>query len=356
MIDYNEILTINPFGMPQHEKNEWYLEKQKKLTLSHYERSEIYRRIVDRLSLSNINKCSIDTLPFLPARLFKYFEIKSTNENKVERVLTSSGTSGGPVSKIYLDRKSIFLQSRALKGIFNDFFPNSDNLTMFVMEAQSKANAFQSMQASGAAIRGFSQFAKKIVPIRGEDGFANFHLIEDFLNEKPDDPFVIFGFTAAIWRDLIVRMRDKKIYLNKNNGIVLHGGGWKKMLDQAVSKVEFTSAAKSVLGVACVHDYYGMVEQTGSVFVECDQGYFHSSIYSEVMARNENLEVAEVGEVGLLQVMSLLPDSYPGHNLITDDIGVVNGLDHCLCGRRGKYFSVIGRAPGTELRGCSDAS
>ena len=51
---------------------------------------------------------------------------------------------------------------------------------------------------------------------------------------------------------------------------------------------------------------------------------------------------------------SLLPISYPGHNLLTEDLGTIHGLDGCTCGRRGKYFSVEGRVEGTQLRGCSD--
>ena len=53
--------------------------------------------------------------------------------------------------------------------------------------------------------------------------------------------------------------------------------------------------------------------------------------------------------------MSLLPLSYPGHNLLTEDMGVIRGIDNCKCGIKGKYFSVIGRVPDSELRGCSDA-
>jgi phenylacetate-coenzyme A ligase PaaK-like adenylate-forming protein len=98
-----------------------------------------------------------------------------------------------------------------------------------------------------------------------------------------------------------------------------------------------------------------MVEQTGSVFIECEEGYFHPSIYSEVIIRDQNLQVAKIGEKGLIQVMTLLAESYPGHNLLTDDIGKIDGEDFCKCGRRGKFFSVLGRAPGVELRGCSDA-
>jgi hypothetical protein len=56
----------------------------------------------------------------------------------------------------------------------------------------------------------------------------------------------------------------------------------------------------------------------------------------------------------LIQTFSILPRSYPGNSLLTEDIGVIVGEDDCSCGRNGKYFLVEGRLPTAELRGCSD--
>ena len=99
-----------------------------------------------------------------------------------------------------------------------------------------------------------------------------------------------------------------------------------------------------------------MVEQTGSVFLECENGFFHSSIFSDLIVRDENLKVSPLKKEGLLQILSLLPLSYPGHNILTEDIGTLEGIDDCRCGRKGKYFSIKGRVPCTELRGCSDVN
>ena len=98
-----------------------------------------------------------------------------------------------------------------------------------------------------------------------------------------------------------------------------------------------------------------MVEQTGSVFLECEHGFFHSSIFSDIIVRDAALKISPLKKDGLLQVFSLLPLSYPGHNILTEDIGALQGVDNCICGRKGKYFSIKGRVPGTETRGCSDA-
>ena len=66
------------------------------------------------------------------------------------------------------------------------------------------------------------------------------------------------------------------------------------------------------------------------------------------------IDILDFNKKGIIQLISLLPTSYPGHNILTEDIGIVHGEDNCSCGLKGKYFSVIGRVKKTELRGCSD--
>ena len=97
-----------------------------------------------------------------------------------------------------------------------------------------------------------------------------------------------------------------------------------------------------------------MIEQTGSVFLECSEGYFHSSIYSDIFIRDQNLEVLPNYKTGLIQTMSLIPLSYPGHNILTEDQGYIVGNDDCKCGKLGKYFVLTNRVKNTEMRGCSD--
>jgi hypothetical protein len=60
------------------------------------------------------------------------------------------------------------------------------------------------------------------------------------------------------------------------------------------------------------------------------------------------------GERGLLQVLSVLPGSYPGHSLLTEDLGDWVGEDAPGSTLGGRHFRVLGRAPRSEIRGCSD--
>jgi hypothetical protein len=98
-----------------------------------------------------------------------------------------------------------------------------------------------------------------------------------------------------------------------------------------------------------------MVEQTGCVYMECECGHLHASIYSDVITRRmKDFSVCEYGEEGVIEVLSSLPESYPGHAILTEDVGVVLGEDDCPCGRKGKYFEIHGRMAKAEVRGCSD--
>ena len=113
------------------------------------------------------------------------------------------------------------------------------------------------------------------------------------------------------------------------------------------------SGKKSVL--AFFNSANGMVEQVGSVFLEGEDGYLYAPNFADVIVRDaETWDELPAGKPGVIQVLSTLPESYPGHAILTEDLGIVHGVDDGRCGRRGKYFSVLGRVPRAELRGCSD--
>ena len=103
-----------------------------------------------------------------------------------------------------------------------------------------------------------------------------------------------------------------------------------KLENEAVSPSDFRKRLNEVCGITRVHNYYGMVEQTGSIYMECEQGHLHASVYSDVMIRHP-LDFSQVtfGGKGIVELVSLLPRSYPGHALLTEDEGVVLGEDDC---------------------------
>jgi len=268
--------------------------------------------------------------------------------------MTSSGTTGQAVLKIYLDRQTAGNQQKTLVKIVSDFI-GSTRMPMLVIDSPSVIKNRAMFSARGAGILGFSIFGKDTTYALDDDMRLNLDAVTAFLERHQGERILLFGFTFMIWQHFYSELRklDRKIDLS--NGVLIHGGGWKKLISQAVSKERFKTSLTDVCGLSDIHDYYGMVEQTGCVYMECEYGHLHASIFSDIITRRpEDFSLCEVGEKGIIQVVSLLPESYPGHSLLTEDEGVIRGEDDCPCGRKGKYFEVIGRLKNAEIRGCSD--
>ena len=136
---------------------------------------------------------------------------------------------------------------------------------------------------------------------------------------------------------------------------MLHGGGWKKLEKLKISNNIFKKQLLNKIEVENVYNYYGLVEQAGSIFLECKKcACFVASSFSDVLIRDKKFNIAKNGEKGLIQLFSLLPTSYPGHNILTEDIGEIIRENNYKCGIKGKHFLVHGRAEEAEIRGCSD--
>ena len=125
---------------------------------------------------------------------------------------------------------------------------------------------------------------------------------------------------------------------------MLHSGGWKKLESEKVSAHTFRVLCQETLGAISIHNFYGLAEQNGSVFVECEHHHLHCPVYSDIIVRcPQTFDVLPHGQKGVLQLCSILPRSYPGHLLLTEDEGVILGEDDCPCGRKGRYFHILGR-------------
>jgi phenylacetate-coenzyme A ligase PaaK-like adenylate-forming protein len=179
--------------------------------------------------------------------------------------------------------------------------------------------------------------------------------LSDFLEAHKGRPKLMFGFTFMVWRYLYQELHRLGHHPDLSEVTLIHSGGWKKLQDIAVGNREFKTALSELTGMRRIHNFYGMAEQVGSVFVECEQGVLHTPAYADVLVRDPSTwQPLPNGERGLIQVLSVLPESYPGHSLLTEDIGEILGEDHCVCGRLGKTFTVYGRLARSEVRGCSD--
>lgn len=322
-----------------------------KILRFHMSKSKKLKKYIEILFLKISANNSIIHFPFIPVRLFKENDLISIPEEKIFKVLSSSGTTGN-VSKIFLDKENSKNQIKVLSQIFQNFI-GKDRLPMLVIDSNSLINSIN-YSARKAAIQGFSIFAKNITYALDNDLNIKHNEIINFIKKNENERFLVFGFTFIIWEKFLNALKKQKLKINMSKGILLHGGGWKKLTDLKINNDKFKKNIMIFSKINKIINYYGMIEQTGSIFFECEYSYYHTSIYTDIIIRDEYFNSCSVGEKGLIQCISLIPTSYPGNSILTEDIGFIVGEDDCKCGRMGKYFKVEGRVKDAELRGCGD--
>lgn len=355
-MDINEILNIEPYSLNKEEKRSMLNARLRELTRVHYNACAPYKRMMDAVGLDIDNIPEYDELPFLPVRLFKDLELRSCANEDVIKTMTSSGTTGQQVSRIFLDRNTSALQTKCLTKIVSAFL-GTQRVPMLILDSSAVIKNRVMFSARGAGILGFSMFGTKRQYALNEEMELDIESLQQFLEEHKGEQIFLFGFTFMIWQHLYKKLLETGYRPDLSKGILIHGGGWKKLTAEQVSPDEFKARLHEVCGILPenVHDYYGMVEQTGTIYMECECGHLHTSVFSDVLIRRPlDFSLAGIGEEGIIEVVSVLPESYPGHVLLTEDRGVILGEDDCPCGRNGKYFKILGRLKNAEIRGCSD--
>lgn len=349
-----ELFALHPYSLGKEDKEEMLSSVLSKLTLFHYSNSLKYKKILDISSFDVTKQYLSHEIPFIPANLFKEFELLSCPKEQIIKTLTSSGTSGQAVSKVFLNADNVKSQTKVLNIIIASFIGKQRlPLLLFDTEAVKKDRSMYS--ARGAGIIGFSLFGRDICYALNENMNIDIPKIEAFLQKHEGKTILMFGYTYMIWQFVVRELEKVGKTFKIQNGILFHIGGWKKLKDQAVDTDTYNQKIKTCFGNINVYNYYGMVEQLGSVYVECEHGNMHTSIYSDIIIRKaQDFSPCNIGEKGIIQVLSVLPTSYPGHSLLTEDEGQISGIDDCACGRKGKYFKIIGRIKSADLRGCSD--
>lgn len=351
----NEILESYPYGLDRTEKTSRLLSSLNDLTGFHQSHCKEYASILKTLGVTQIQADRLESVPFLPVRVFKHLDLRTCDPSEVIKTLTSSGTTGQAVSKIFLNRETAQRQTRALVKIIQSFI-GSDRVPMLIVDHPGVVKNPKSLSARGAGILGLSNFGRDHTYALSDDGMAiDIDAVRRFSEKYAGKPKLLFGFTFMVWKFFLKEIEERNLDINLDNATLLHSGGWKKLQSEAVTNSTFKAACRNLAGINHVHNFYGMAEQVGSIFVECEHGVLHTPNFADVLVRNPlDWTPMETNATGLIQVLSLLPTSYPGHSLITEDIGEILGEDDCACGRKGKYFRVYNRIAQAEVRGCSD--
>jgi hypothetical protein len=353
-VTLEDLFHLKPYGLKKDVKVGILMDQLTRLTIHHEKSCGPYSNILSALGFRLENARHITDFPFLPVRLFKEFELKSIDDADVIKTLTSSGTTSQKLSRIFIDKQTSQYQTKALVNIMKDFI-GTKRVPMIIADSPNIIKDRRTFSARGAGILGMSNFGRDHFYLLSENMDIDFAGLDNFLDKHRDEEILMFGFTFMIWQHLYKNLLNSNRAFDLSKVILIHSGGWKKLAEEAVDNFTFKKSLEEICGIHNSYNFYGMVEQIGSIFMECKAGNFHAPNFADIIIRDPFSwsDLPFLAE-GVIEVASILPHSYPGHVLLTEDMGMILGEDNCACGRYGKYFSVTGRIPKAEIRGCSD--
>lgn len=237
---------MSVFTLSQAEREKHLLPQLAELTAHHRENSEGYERILSSLGIArDAEFASIAELPWLPVRMFKTHDLRSIPESEIFKTLTSSGTTGAGASRIYLDKAAAGAQTKQLGATLQEVL-GGERLPMLMVDTIGIIKNRRSFSARGAGVLGMANFGRKHTYVLDENDQPDVEAVKTFLATYGDKPFLIFGFTFMVWQYLYEVAREHKLDLS--NGILIHSGGWKKLIDRAVDNASSAVASKRTPG------------------------------------------------------------------------------------------------------------
>ncbi len=351
---------VTPYGLAPDAKRRHLTACLRQLLDHHYGSCPGYAALVDDWTRHDEGACdSVETYPFLPVTVFKEFSLRSTRDKGI--TVESSSTTTGTASRIFVDRATKKRQAISASRVMSDFI-GGDQRPFIVFDVEQTVRGTSSLSARGAAILSLAHHANGFYFVaRQQNGALELDevALSQALSAIGSRPFIAYGFTYVLYQlHQEILQRGLPQSTAHPDSVLLHSGGWKRLSDQAVDKAAFNHAVAELWGLppTRVIDFYGSVEQVGVPYPDCPEGVKHAPYWADVIIRRpDTLAPARQGETGLIQLISGLPLSAPNHSVLTEDLGRLERDDGCPCGRRGKVFSFQGRAPKSEVRGCSDA-
>ncbi len=293
-------------------------------------------------------------LPFIPARMFKTHNLKSVADAQVLVTIASSGTSGQSPSRVALDAQTIQLQKQALTSVLQPIL-GPERLPLLILDSAATLQHGHNFSARAAGILGILPFGRTPVFALNDKLELDRPALEAFLLAHGQKKFLVFGFTFMAYQYFYKAIAP--LGYDLSHGLLLHSGGWKFLQQQAVNNAQFRQDFAHSCGLAHIYNFYGLTEQLGSLFLEIEPGLLYAPDFAEVIIRDPaSLAPMPTGAAGLIQTLSLIPRSYPGHSLLTEDMGVIEKINMGPAGPMGKALRILGRAPQAEVRGCGEIS
>lgn len=229
---------LDPYSLSNENKKEILNSILKELTINHYNSCLEYKKMLDASNVNIEELPSYEYLPYLPVRLFKELDLLSIESDDIIKTMTSSGTSGQKVSKIFLNKETASNQTKVLTKIVSSFI-GKKRIPMLILDSSEVVRNRAMFSARGAGVLGFSMFGSKRLYALDDKMNLKIDEIEAFWMSLKDSLFLFLALHLWFGKDFYKELVKTAYKPDLSKAILIHGGGWKKLISESISTESF---------------------------------------------------------------------------------------------------------------------
>jgi phenylacetate-coenzyme A ligase PaaK-like adenylate-forming protein len=293
--------------------------------------SKIYREMSELLGADPERITNYSGLPFLPISLFRDHKIFSDEERFIEKVFTSSGTTGSIPSKHYI--RDLKLYEESFVRSFRAFYGEPEEyrflalLPGYMERTDSSLVYMMNFLITRTRNNGSGFYLHDLEALKGK-------LLEE---QTACCKTILFGASYALL-DFAERFP-----MDLGDVIVMETGGMKGRKKEMIREELHEILCKN-FNVKMIHSEYGMTELLSQAY-SCGEGIFKTPPWMKVLIRDTNdpmhfLPTGQTGGISIIDLANLYSCSF----IATQDLGRLH---------EDGSFEVLGRFDDSDIRGCN---
>lgn len=295
-----------------------------------HENNRVYRAFCDLLKTDPTQVKRLAQIPFLPIEFFKSHKIISS-EKTIEKVFTSSGTTGSTSSRHYVTNLSVY-EASFIKA-FEYFYGNPEDYVILALLPSY-------LEREGSSLIYMADFLIK-KSNQPQSGFYLYDLesLEKNLQslDQSGKKVLLIGVSFALL-DLA-----ENYNFSLSNTIVMETGGMKGRRKEMIRE-ELHAVLKKGFGVDYIHSEYGMTELLSQAYSK-GNGIFECPPWMKTLVRDPEdalawLAPGKTGGINVIDLANINSCSF----IATQDLGKI-------CGENS--VEILGRFDNSDIRGCN---
>lgn len=295
-----------------------------------FQNNPVYRSFCDLLYRHPSDVKRLEEIPFLPIQFFKTHQLLSNTE-PVEKIFSSSGTSGANTSQHYVTDLKIY--EKSFRKGFQQFYAKVEDFVVLAL-----LPSYLEREGSSLIYMVEDFIARSS---HAESGFYlnNYSELHDLLTslEAQNKKTLLIGVSYALL-DLVERYQ-----FQLKNTIVMETGGMKGRRKEMIRE-ELHDILKSGFGVKHIHSEYSMTELLSQAYSK-GNGLFKSPNWMKILVRDpkDAMTILSHGQSGGINVIDLANINSCAF-IATQDLGKSYGNG---------TFEITGRFDNSDIRGCN---